>query len=337
MYNFGVDWLSVYCKGIAEFAAPWHVQRQEYSTQQYKYVDFLYFNNDHFATVTHTPHSAILDKLGMIIKLENRYLYSSRYPFILSKMLAESNIKFVGISRLDLFLDFQEFLNNLNPQIFIEKVFNLEILKNGRSKFATQGATAQKINFEYLKFGTRSANSLVYLYNKTKELQEVKDKEYIRETWTASGYDPTRDVWRLEYSFKPSKHGVIDLEDADYSHLTISDLSDIKKLKFIYKAALNQYFSFKINKGTKNKTEMPDFDLFPENSSHFKLAYIPSIPDDVQQAKRLIKILWKQRQECDTNYQILKNSIDDTILGLASKFKLADYVQKRYGLIFRTY
>jgi hypothetical protein len=355
-YNIGIDWLTIFGHGNCLTTKDFSSIVQNYSTPIFKEVSKLFYKNQHFATVTQKPHSPLLNQNLFLLQVSNPFLYSQRMTNILAHYLHQSCVKPKGISRLDLFCDFQEFINGVTPIEFINKVLSGELRKMGKSHFGTAGA-AQELNnsdtksptfsnfaatgqsctvldYNYLRFGTRSANSFTYMYNKTKELAQVKDKQYISSTWQAVGMDTSRDVWRLEYSYKPSKMKNLSFNTGEYSPLSIKDLSNPVIVRETYFSALNQYFRFKVVTGDTNISRLPDFDLFPDSVPYFKLSYIPSTQDTTQQAKRLIRALIKQLNELDENYDILKLSIIDTITGMLSWHSLNDWMHKKHPEFF---
>ncbi len=329
---FGIDWLSVYCSGTPVNVGKFRIVKQDYSTRQFKSVYNLLYDNDHFAMLVAEPHSTILDKTGMIIKVVNKYLYTNRAVNILALYLQQAYIKYRSISRLDLFSDFNYFTPFENPHQFIEDFFAGKVLKKGRSKFSAHGKTATKLEFQYLRFGTRESSSFIYLYNKTDELREASDKKYITDWWKLNGIDTTIPVWRLEYSFKPNRRGSLFPGTGEYEILQLSDLNDLKKLTAIWFNAVDQFFTFVRNDGQKNISRMTPIVLFTNNFEHQKLTYIPENPDDTQQAKRLLTQLLKHRELAFDHLALMKPSLDETIRNIVSLYNLQDWLRKKYQM-----
>ena len=98
-------------------------------------------------------------------------------------------------------MDFNNFDNQWRPITLIRKFFAGELWYMGNSKFYSIGKQRSELDYEYLRFGKSTNSYTVYLYDKSRELMEEKDKPYIREIWRKVGLDVDR-VWRLELSLR---------------------------------------------------------------------------------------------------------------------------------------
>ena len=96
-------------------------------------------------------------------------------------------------------------------------------------------------------------------------MQQVKKKPYIIESWGYNGIDVSQDVWRIEISIKSDATTTIRTTTGEIFRLIPDSLKQQEMLEDIFFSYANQYFSFKKNNGTKNKTRMKEVQLFPRN------------------------------------------------------------------------
>jgi hypothetical protein len=286
-----LDWLSIYCVGTIKDIGGFIFLKQPFTTRQFKSVYQIYFKKMEIGTATAEPHSKIINPRAVIVKFSNDILYSRSARYFIEKFLRTTKLYFKSITRADIARDFHRFLNNIRPVDFISDFFSNKYLKNGRGKFQTIGT--QKFNhvFDYLKFGSRTSGRVIYCYNKTKELKEVKDKPHIKQFWERNGLNTGADVWRIEFSFKGAANKIVDTISGLIDKISWVDLFKIEKLTQILNAAINQFFSFKINNGTKNKTRMSDMKLFDESDTCIKLAKLPDREDPSKIFKTILRKL----------------------------------------------
>lgn len=159
------------------------------------------------------------------IRLQNKFLYDLNFIPLAEECFNAFGFKFIGISRIDLYMDFQKMNSKVsqNPENFIKQVFNGNYLKQGRSTFmpfvkaSLYNAKIDRYNDEredkvfYTKaeerikitgcrWGKISSGFQIKMYNKTLEMKEQKFKPYIQQTWTASGFVDNLPVYRLEFT-----------------------------------------------------------------------------------------------------------------------------------------
>jgi len=326
-----LDWLSLYCIGTIKDTMDFIFIKLEYSTRQFKDVHNIYFRKNLIGVATSNPTSKIINPKAIIVKFENKLLYSKSARYFIEKFLRTTKLFFKSITRADIARDFHRFINELHPRDFIEKFLSGTYLKNGRGKFKTIGSQQQKNEYEYLSFGNLASGKKIYLYNKSKELKEVKMKDHIVQFWNKNGLDTGADVWRLEFSFKGSQNKIVDILTGLISKISWIDLFSIDKLGKILNAAIDQFFSFKINDGTKNKTRMKYLILFKMIDSGIKLMKLPDKEDNVKPIKIMLKNLVKEFDRTpDTEYK-KKFSIHYSILEIAKTNFLLSYLNHFIG------
>jgi hypothetical protein len=234
----GIDWLQLYVEmpliDIVDNTY-YDVSLQSFQTRQFKKVYAIKSVGDKLplATLAAEAHSNIMAKNTGILKIENKILYQSDLKTWINNLLQKLNLKLLNVTRIDYFIDFQKFLCDVDPSEFIKQFVSGEIVKMGKSKFQINGSVKKAFTYDYLKFGSKTSDVNYYLYNKSKELRDVKNKPYITKIWDKSKIDHEKqDVWRLEFSIKSSQKILINEfgeEISTMKNLSMCDHSIIKK------------------------------------------------------------------------------------------------------------
>lgn len=213
------------------------------------------------------PRQKDVDPKCVNIKIANPLLYTSEWYYVLNDFCLNLRIFIKQITRLDLAIDFNYLMNGLHPETFIRKYLQAgrTYIRVGSNKWCAMGLKEMsRANFDYLRFGSRQSGICVYLYNKTRELQQQKDKPYIRNCWNQAGLNTDKDVWRLEFSLSSQGIGLKDVKSALFDTIFIDDLTtqeSIENLSLIY---AKKYFRFKqIVPGIHKKQDLPDIQLLP--------------------------------------------------------------------------
>ena len=144
----------------------------------------------------------------------------------------------------------------------LQSVVNERIKRTDDRRCTLRGSAKNIRDINYIAFGSRSSSVCSYMYNKTKELREVKEKPYIRQLWKLNGIDDTRDVWRVEISIKSDAKTLLKTDTGEIFTISTDMLklqADIESLFYIYAA---KYFDFRINDLTKNKSRMRSVPIF---------------------------------------------------------------------------
>ena len=129
--------------------------------------------------------------------------------------------------------------------------------------FSIHGTSQTVRDFSYIMFGSRSSPVCAYMYDKTRELAEVKDKPYIRQLWALNGLDQSLPVWRVEISIKSSRTKLVSLSTGEVARLSPDDLKFQSDISDIFHTYAEKYFHFKENDLKANKTRMRSLSLFP--------------------------------------------------------------------------
>lgn len=326
-YTIALDWLSVYCdchhplltdgreKQVDGTSAKMYVREfpnmpgytydlAEYGTRQYKQLIFVYLAKEKIAEVQCFPHSGILGENSAVIKFDNRLLYSSRLWAVVSDFLRAHQLEVVRITRLDIAADFNKFYcyecipfirDFLSTKLrHVGRGHGQSNFAHGAKKDADTGYSRAWLNYDTLAFGSRSSDVRVYLYNKTRELSEVHDKPYIRDSWKAANLDTANgvQVWRLEVSIKGKgvrfRNKDIDEEEV----ITIDRLQNDAEVLRLYNTFVTQYFAFIRNRdGITNVTREPRLKLFGDGVPTISRGYLRCVTGSNRSDRIFIKKL----------------------------------------------
>lgn len=234
-----IDWLQFWCVCACDFRTftelehtgeedifarvPFEYKLEDHGTRQFKELWSIYRNGDLFAQVQAVPNSTkLFDPLTVSVKFANRLLYTPNLWDDVERFLSEHRLTVNNIERCDICCDFTAFADGRDPVQFITQFLSGEIRHVGQGRgcayfnhgaHMVDGISVPFINYNGLSFGSHSSDVRVYLYNKSLELREEKDKPYIRDTWRKVGLIEVigenkhglpiyKDVWRLEVSIK---------------------------------------------------------------------------------------------------------------------------------------
>lgn len=311
---------------------PWTYEVAPYGTRQFRSLVFVYFFGEKIAEVQSVPASDILVANSCLIKFDNRLLYTARFRDLVTRFLADHQIKVQRVSRVDLCADFLS-LNGYDCHQFIKDFLSMELRHIGRglgaayfhhkaAKVPGTSYTMANMRYSGLSFGTHGADVRVYLYNKTKELAEVKDKPHIRDMWCLSGmvdfadyavdrqvqmkdgmrtfFHNTKDceVWRLEVSIKGDGIRFTNKDTKEKEEITLDRLFDHSQVELIYGTFIHYYFQFVKNRpGISNITREPRINLLGKEHPYM-LRIIPRKVSGGNMAERIaIHKLWQLHQE----------------------------------------
>lgn len=329
-----LDWLQIYCHGTIQDSENYSFKILDYHTRQFNKVHEIYYKLQKIGVCTSEPCSRIINPKAIIIKFENSLLYTAALKHFVMKFLTETKIWFKSITRCDIARDFLKFSDGTHPQQFIRNFFSGEILKNGRGNFQAIGEQKSQTVYEYLKFGSPTTGRHIYLYNKSKELRDVKEKHHIRDFWKVNQLNTGADVWRIEFSFKGSKNKVIDYLSGELAKIQLADLFSFDKIYHILSVAISQLFSFKKNDGTKNKTRMEDILIFDPIDKTKKLVTLPDNEDSKRTQRVILKQLVKEFHELSKTKTNEAFFVEQSIKALATKYRLMEYVKKHLQFDF---
>lgn len=338
-YSIVCDWLQVYCSNThpSEFdltslsTSSYTFVKDPMSSRQFRDIYNVYdARGDNYANIQCSPFSSIIDSTGCIIKLSNRELYKCDFANVFLSFLSSYGFKYKSISRIDVCYDFNEFCQGLKPRRLINQFLAKKYLKNNQGNYQLMGSTSLINDYSYIRFGTRKSAVCSYMYDKTKELREVKDKPYIRQRWAENGIDEKREVWRVEISIKSDIKNMVCTETGDIFKLDADALTTQSSIESVFYIYAKKYFSFKLNNGTKNKSRMPDIPLFERINEVTRIPMRITLKSDSGRSDKLfVKKLHKIKTELRDVDEELSNAIERVRFDFCIQKNLSEYYYKK--------
>ena len=259
--------------------------------------------NELFATIAHTPASSIMRPNMCIVKLENRVLYQRHVLARLRRMLEELSIDYCGITRADICVDMHEFCDGLHPLALLRGYRKNTYVKRGSRRYSQwmtapyspskiDGIFTQDIKSEEhvphcVSWGGAQSDVHVKMYNKTKEIKEESDKQYIAAWHRNNGLDKSRDVWRVEISIQRRSKYLQSVQDDVVLPVDYSMLLDPIFLREVFMGLAHRHFSFKVAEVGVSARQFKELRLFALDDMHI---YVPSSPVSIPAAGRTCKV-----------------------------------------------
>lgn len=329
-----IDWLEVYAleptqpRDAAYFRdAGFMVEERPYGTRVYEQM-FTLLTSDyfHYIEVRRKPASSVLEYNACHIRLSNRTCYFTNAVAIMRDFLDAHGYTFRRISRIDLALDFERFDSGDYPDAFARRYIQGKFAKINQSNLAAHGQDRwNERRWNSLSWGSPSSPIGTKLYCKTLELEQVKDKPYIRQAWFAAGlvdnlatmtrkaadgsvYKPS--IWRLEFSIRSAVKGWVTIEaDGKARNFrsirnTLQMYDTRPKMLAMFASLCHHYFHFKIYQEGVIKYKCPDKILFRFTSedAHYTVEKVatPITPDRELHAL-LLRLLAYRKQHADAD------------------------------------
>ena len=308
-----IDWLQINATGRLNDSVVSQLELQPYSTRVFKSVYILKAFSEDIATIACNPLSPIIPSDTHLIKFHNKLLYTSHLRDRVQFTLDWLGLTFKGLSRVDIAHDFNSFSKNLLPQSLINRFLTRKYLHIGKQSFKVYGQGGINQSFEYLRFGSNDSELAVYLYNKSVELQQVKDKPWVREFWSQLGLNQGTDIWRLEISLKGNRLHYVEPQTGAIERLTLDNIFDQKFLHHFYYSLINKYFKFVRTETNSNVSRMCQIKLFDECYNKFDFIKL----NDKKESDRSVKIFIKKLEEFNSIVRQIKkdNQAESTAFG----------------------
>lgn len=316
-YVISIDWLAFYCKLDAgafsdaikmkapfEWSRGWDIKREQYGTRQFRELHRVSLNGIDFAEIQSAPYSSILEHDSCVLRIVNERLYTTTYWYDLECLLQDFGITILSLSRVDLCADFNKFkCYECIP--FINDFLGSKIRHIGRGKGAAyfdhfavrqSGISVAKLKYSGLSFGSHESDVRAYLYNKTFELQTVKDKPYIKALWHECGLDVTKPIWRLEISVHSKGRFFKDKLTGRKIEVQAETLEDKSEIAKIYHTFVKKYFAFVKNRpNITNISREPRLELF-SNAGWYVHGTLRNVTGGNRAERILIKQLWQMSE-----------------------------------------
>lgn len=278
-YCIAVDWLEVCCYGrnLEPSFFSWEgkqfsVEQEDRETPLFRSFFEVKRNGLVWAQIRQNPKSGVMKKGLTIIKLSNRVLYHEKYVPFLMHMIQALGLYYKGLTRLDIAYDCNEFYCGRKPSRFVHQFVTKRVDEKGgmyvpRMKefdFHLKKDIHTNGMINYLAIGAKGSKKRGYIYDKTLELQEVKDKPWIRDMWERNGLisDKKTHVWRSEISIKAQGSDLLNLETGQLFALHPNYLATYENIKKIFHYYAAKVFDFRCNNGEKNRRDFAPLCLF---------------------------------------------------------------------------
>lgn len=330
--TYSVDWLQVFCSVPKAIEPDWVEKVSPYpdslgNHRTYKIASPLHFIKGYtwqreliyhgytVATIACHPVDERYRIDGGAVKLANAVLYVADWYFILMDILAVLGWRVLNITRVDLAADFNYFMGGLDPATFLRKYVcrnNASYLRIGSNKFALYGQKEMHCTiFDSIRWGSRQSGVSVYMYNKTKELDEKKDKPYIRKAWEAASLSSTRPVWRVEISITSQGLGLKNIYSHMVHNLFVDEFRNANMTRDMFKVYAAKYFRFvKTDPKAKRKRDLKEVTLLDVvTESPYKPIYLQESCDTGRMERIVSNKLVQLKQ-----YLISRNAGDKYVM-----------------------
>lgn len=375
-----LDWLEVFCEEDPHFplivenmqSLGWIVEQRAYGTPMYAEMYTLFRGNNPILEVRRNPYSkksegGIFADGACHIRYCNRTCYGMSPLQEMREFINHARLTYHNISRVDICMDFLRFedKNETSPRSFIINYLNGHLVKVGQNKIRgvskevstiTEGedvsfagricGIGNKVNS--LKWGGKKCPVSTKLYNKSLEMREQKQKDYIVDQWVAAGmvkrelktdgHGTTKevlthdgkevDVWRLEYSIKLGGNTFVETSQGEVIDFSLSAIDTRDKLLSIFCALSNRYFDLRYSRKTstgkaEKSTRLKHMKIIA--SKLMERAYKPmqlSVKKDLDRFKRMLLKKLSSMMESDVADGMDKNAFR----------RLIDFIGRFYNI-----
>ena len=207
---------------------------------------------------------------------------------------------------------------------------NNRYLKTKKSKYSIKGNQTARHVVDYLRIGSPGSNISAYLYDKTKEMNEVKHKPWIHEKWQANGINTDETVYRLEISLKEFKIMYEDENGMKKTSIYMEDLANEDYIHSLFFRGLNTAFKFKRNTHIKNKSQMPDLVFFKQAANHGQIIFDCDKMENSRHTKGVINFLEKINNEIRKMREGDRTHFSRTAEALAEVTALQRWYEDKY-------
>lgn len=349
-YCISVDWFEVCCYGNAieegikiVNGKRYHIVDEQKSTRVFKKLYKVVFRGLEYFYIQQEPISSALKRGLTLVKVANRVLYSEQYISLLLDLLKSLHLQYKGISRLDIAYDCNYFYNGRSPKKFLHDYICKPLEEKGGIYLANvkkhvsffEKSISSNTHYSYVKFGMGTGGRSAYMYDKSLELREVKDKPWIRQMWADNGLVDNEKVhvWRSEISIKAQGKQLLNLDTGELFALHPSFLDTYEKVCKIFHFYALKAFDFRINEGQKNRRNFPPLRLFDTSIAVTCVPKKVSISADTGRSEKICR---NTLQRVSRTYLDLSDSVRHSLaaaiefMGNISTIKAARYGQEQY-------
>lgn len=318
MINCCIDWFQfsgfIDLKQFPKEKQPFVVKMANHSTKHFKKVADVIDQrqNKKVCVFAWQPHSSALPQNLIIVKIANYLLYQNYVLDYVMDLMQTFNIQFNNLTRVDVCRDFHRLdYRNSKPELFIKSFLKEKYIKVRKSKGQVYFTNGGNLEFQYLKFGSAKSRICSYLYNKTRELNEVENKPYIRDLWHKIGLNENNeDVWRCEFRIQNFDWLLTDTDTGEQINYNgnaagSNSLDILNNADNLFKALSMHYLEFKIQSNDTNTTRKKTFYLFNQDKKMLFNRVYNDNPESGRAVKIFIKKLWELNNDLrGTDYEL---------------------------------
>lgn len=349
-YCISCDWLEVcgYGSGFhdKEFYVDgrcFYLQKEERQTSFFKDFYVIKYRNLEYAYIRANPRLQRIRPSFCCVKLANRVLYHEDYVPLLWGLLKALNIRYKGITRLDIAYDCNKFYCGRDPHKFIINYVSKRPDERGGMYLANckeytlhgNKSISNDGTMNYIAFGAKNKAARGYIYNKSLELKDVKDKPWIRDMWERNGLrtDGKNQVWRAEISIKCQGKDLLHLETGQLFSLNPNYIATYENLNKVFHFYAAKVFDFRVNQGQKNRRNFSRLNLF---DSSIICTCLPKRVSILCDSGRSEKMCANKLQKVSREYVDLSDSIRHSLaaaiefMNNISSLKQARYRAEQY-------
>lgn len=349
-YCISVDWFEVCCYGApinqgdhVVKGIKYQVVDEQKSTRVFKKLYKITHRGLDYFYVQQEPISSALKRGLTLVKIANRVLYSEKYVSLLLDFLKYFHLQYKGVSRLDIAYDCNYFYNGRSPKKFLHDYICKPLEEKGGIYLANvkkhvaffEKSISSNAKYSYVKFGMGTGGRSAYMYDKSIELREVKDKPWIRKMWADNGLidDEKTHVWRSEISIKAQGKQLLNLDTGELFALHPTFLDTYEKICKLFHFYASKAFDFRINEGQKNRRNFPPLRLF---DTTINLTCVPKKISVAADTGRSEKVCRNTLERVSRTYIDLSDSVRHSLasaiefMSNLSAIKAARYGQEQY-------
>ncbi len=348
--GYFIDWLEIYClerknidiKGRLELRG-YRVEIMPYTTRIYGQVLQVYKgNSEPYFTICRKPLSVrqngsngILKAGSCHIKLHNHLCYMDNVGAVAMQCCKDAGVTIQSISRIDVCADFQYFYNGMHPSTLIKGFASEKYLKIGQPRFTLHGTTEKGYNYyNSVLFGSKSSSVYTRFYEKSLEMREVAQKDWIVDCWRSLGFDlNNKQVWRVEFAVHGPGRKTLDRKTGEVQEITVQDLCSRDRIKFLFISLAKRYFVFTKADTATRKYNQERLVLFDLNPAVEKYSPLPAARKTVttRTTKQVYEYLIKESKSSHIYSFEERMHLWKTAKNLATHHNLRQWEKWKYG------
>lgn len=255
-----LDWLTIGGRADIQTNEIFVIVQQDKGTSQFANWSKVYVGGEYFADLLRFPQSKIIPKDSFNLRVSNEFLYNPKLEYYLRKLLTDYVLEHSHIVRIDVALDADTDFLGFNRESYVSMTSSNIWRRVGRSKETIYARQGDAYIVDTVTIGQRSGGVTLCWYNKSLELEQVKDKPYLRALWLKAGFHVER-VSRIEVSVNFNAIQVTDTDTAEIRRMKAVEAFDELKLRSIWLQGVSKKMDIAITGMDTNVSRMERVDL----------------------------------------------------------------------------